>query len=111
MREPELRLPPDLQPTSAFVWTRDKPWPPSPETFGIVVQSGKVVAASNVRPQDLIGKTFDEIVRLVKSRNGEMYQVSTAGWHTCADWPNDVCAACEAKDEKNGTMQYHVRLR
>jgi len=87
-----------------------KIWP-TPERFSIVVEYGKVVRASNIRPRDMIGNTLDEVFALVESRGGEIYPVCFSGWHTCTDWPNDVCGACEeGKSDKNARSAYSITL-
>jgi hypothetical protein len=89
---------------------RSKTWTTA-EHFGVFVEFGKVIRASNIRPQDLIGKTLDDVFALVEARHGYIHRVSLAGWHSCADWPNDVCGACEeSKNDPNARSAYSIFL-
>lgn len=85
-----------------------KTWP----TVHITVASGRVVSETPAGgPQDLIGKTIDEVSQWVRSNGGDIYPIGQ--YHTCCDgeWhPDLICAACESpKTTPDGTYGVVVR--
>jgi hypothetical protein len=80
-------------------------------TFYIVVESGRIVKTTSAGPNDLIGMTIDDVSQWVTSNGGEIYPISPAGWHTCADQRNVVCDACESVNHPRDLMTYAVVMR
>ena len=63
----------------------------------VVVQHGKVVEAET-RCRGFIGRTLDEVTRLVLSHGDQIYRVSLFE-HTCVDeGPWSDCPACQGSD-------------
>ncbi len=63
----------------------------------IVPQHGKVTEAGS-EATGLIGKTLEEVHRLLRvGKENRIYRIASSR-HTCADWPWDICGAC--KEEK-----------
>lgn len=59
----------------------------------VVVQHGKVIDAE-ARCRGFVGRTLDEVTRLVLSHGDQIYRVSRF-WHTCVDeGPWSECPAC-----------------
>ena len=59
----------------------------------IIVQLDIVTEAS-CDAGGLIGKSLEEVQKLVLENGDKIYPLASS-WHTCIDWPRDICAACQ----------------
>jgi len=76
----------------------------------IYIEHGAVALASR-DIEFLIGKTLDEVRQVVKERNGKLERISSVGFHTCVDQPNELCSACEdSKEDPRFRSLWEIQL-
>jgi len=49
---------------------------------------------------------LEEVQKLVLERGDEIRRVASS-WHTCVDWPWDICAACQQHNNP-GPEHYEI---
>jgi len=59
----------------------------------ILVQLG-IVAKAGPDAKGLIGQSLEEVKKLVSQNGDQIYPVASS-WHTCVDWPHEICGACQ----------------